>query len=164
MMMVCDSPISQGQKRGQLATGTTAGYNRHRRAGEPSCAPCLAAASGNAKAWSKANPEGQKRSSAAWRKANPDKIRAKHLRNYNLTLEAFDALLTQQDGKCAICSTTEPGAWGFHIDHDHACCDFRGSCGRCVRGLLCSRCNFRLGVIENAPFAAAARTYLRRYQ
>lgn len=29
----------------------------------------------------------------------------------------------------------------LEVDHDHACCDFNGSCGSCIRGLLCTGCN-----------------------
>jgi hypothetical protein len=35
------------------------------------------------------------------------------------------------------------------VDHDHACCpDSMKSCGKCVRGLLCSGCNRALGIVE----------------
>ncbi len=45
------------------------------------------------------------------------------------------------------------------IDHDHACCpDERSSCGKCVRGLLCLRCNTGLGYVERMH--AIARAYL----
>jgi hypothetical protein len=41
------------------------------------------------------------------------------------------------------------GAHGFAVDHDHDCCSGR-SCGRCVRGLLCTSCNTGLGQLERA--------------
>jgi len=37
----------------------------------------------------------------------------------------------------AACQEAE---W-LQVDHDHSCCPGETSCGKCVRGLLCSKCN-----------------------
>ena len=57
--------------------------------------------------------------------------------NYNLTPEQVYALSDVYDGKCWICKEV---SW-TDIDHDHSCCNRYGSCGQCVRGLLCNKCN-----------------------
>lgn len=41
--MRCESPLVRGPRKGQPATGTWAGYLRHRKAGEQACDDCLAA-------------------------------------------------------------------------------------------------------------------------
>ena len=83
---------------------------------------------------------------------------------YRITPEQFDALLAAQGGKCAIpaCGATEPGGHGtWHVDHDHACCSGKKSCGNCVRGLLCSRCNPMLGMArDDAEILRSAVDYL----
>jgi hypothetical protein len=43
-----------------------------------------------------------------------------------------------------MCSETE----GLEIDHDHACCPKRPTCGKCTRGLLCDRHNRAIGFFE----------------
>ena len=71
--------------------------------------------------------------------------RRRRLNMYGLSPETFDEMLAAQRGVCAICSTEDPGPRGWNIDHDHACCPGIGSCGKCVRGLLCHCCNLMLG-------------------
>jgi hypothetical protein len=62
---------------------------------------------------------------------NPEYTRAINLRRYGLTPERFDTMLAAQDSKCAICGTADPGGQGWHVDHDHRCCNTRKqSCGR----------------------------------
>lgn len=60
---------------------------------------------------------------------------------YFLTCEDYDRLAARADGRCEICSIPAENTphRQLHIDHDP-------SVGRgAVRGLLCSRCNTRLG-------------------
>lgn len=73
------------------------------------------------------------------------KERRRTLRLYGITAERFEELMAQQNNGCAICNTKNPGAKQWAIDHDHACCPGKGSCGNCVRGLLCVNCNLLLG-------------------
>lgn len=61
---------------------------------------------------------------------------------YGITPDEVSALRTAQDNRCAICGTDDPkGRGDFHVDHCH-------ETGR-VRGLLCHKCNFRLGIVES---------------
>ena len=80
--------------------------------------------------------------------------RTYHLRRrYGITAEEADAMLTAQDGTCAICRI-EPAV---HVDHDHAT-------GR-VRALLCFGCNGGLGQFKDDPAALrAAAGYVERHR
>jgi hypothetical protein len=82
---------------------------------------------------------------------------------YNLTLEQLDIILARQGGHCAICSATEPGGKGaWHVDHDHSCCPSVKTCGKCIRGLLCSSCNLGIGHLkDNVAILENAINYLR---
>jgi hypothetical protein len=56
----------------------------------------------------------------------------------------YDKLFSEQEGKCAICGTTNPGnkdprRQRFCLDHDHIT-------GK-VRGLLCIDCNRAIGLL-----------------
>ena len=59
-------------------------------------------------------------------------------RTYNLTEEQWMALYRAQGGRCAICGVARGIDRMLGVDHDHNCCNGPRSCGRCVRGLLCS--------------------------
>ena len=66
-------------------------------------------------------------------------------KKYGLSLEEYDNLLERQEGKCAICGTTENRGPGFRlvVDHNH-------DTGK-VRGLLCNGCNTGIGNLYDNP-------------
>ena len=67
-------------------------------------------------------------------------------RTYGITQREYEALLSAQDGRCAIC-TRVPRSRRLAVDHDH-------NTGK-VRGLLCYTCNhFTLRYVEGDPVAA----------
>ena len=70
-------------------------------------------------------------------------------RRFGLTLERFNELLRLQNYKCAACDEALNDQL-VHVDHDHLCCPSRyKTCGKCIRGLLCSRCNNALGLVQD---------------
>lgn len=84
-------------------------------------------------------------------------------RRYTLSKARFDEMLADQGGACAICRAPFTGSRKIHVDHDHSCCPGRSSCGKCVRGLLCTRCNNGLGFLEAGDsWKAQAEAYLAR--
>lgn len=88
----------------------------------------------------------------AYRAANPEAVRKKIASRYGLSLASWYALLASQGNVCAVCKTPDPGRKWWHTDHDHACCPGQlRSCGRCVRGILCTRCNMALGLLDDDP-------------
>lgn len=109
---------------------------------------CLRCVNDNNKKWRQTNPERQKAWNAAY--IAKDVIKDRKLRyKFNITLEQFNELLNKQNGKCALCD--EAFTRRICVDHDHACCSGHGSCGKCIRGLLCSCCNLGLGYFKDDP-------------
>lgn len=102
----------------------------------------------------------------AYYRANRDevltKMRARRItrrepraRSYGISVAEYDALLVEQEGKCAICrgGLSTRGRYHFDIDHDH-------KTGK-VRGLLCNRCNRLLSnALEDIGLLHAAAAYL----
>lgn len=80
----------------------------------------------------------------------------KYWATFGVTLDDYNRLLAEQNGRCAICETDDPGGRGaFHVDHDH-------ETGQ-IRGLLCNECNIGLGKFGDDPARLrAAADYLER--
>jgi hypothetical protein len=92
----------------------------------------------------KRNPEKVRASAAAYRlKISPEKKREYERSNslwqrYKLTVREYDKMLSDQEGKCAICRRVMGDDAG--VDHNH-------ETGK-VRALLCGGCNRGLGFFK----------------
>jgi hypothetical protein len=89
------------------------------------------------------------------RDANPERHKDYGRKSmYGLDPGQFDRMLQEQDGRCAICGTEEPGGrGGFHVDHSH----YTGK----VRAILCNNCNTGIGKFkEDTGLLTKAIRYL----
>jgi transposase-like protein len=92
---------------------------------------------------------------------NAERVR---LNKYKVTKEFIDLLSGFQQGSCAVCNRAHAGGRAMDIDHDHSCCPGRGSCGDCVRGLVCNDCNMHgLAWYEALPSGLRTFELLNRY-
>jgi len=89
---------------------------------------------------------------------------------YKLSPKDFAKILESQGNVCAICKQkpmgqTGPGK-GWQVDHDHSCCPAKGkTCGKCIRGILCSPCNNGLGQFkDNEESLKNALSYIQKYR
>lgn len=85
---------------------------------------------------------------------------------YGLEPEDVERMLHEQGG-CAVCHTWDSGCQDWAVDHDHACCPYSKravpTCGKCVRGILCQKCNMGLGLLQDsAELLKSAIIYLTR--
>jgi hypothetical protein len=101
---------------------------------------------------------------AKWRKQNKEKIRAiGRAYSYKLSSVQYTELMTSQKGKCAICKIEFTERIKPHVDHNHSCCPTQKTCGKCIRGLLCTKCNTMLGHANDSPeLLKTAIRYLKR--
>jgi Recombination endonuclease VII len=81
------------------------------------------------------------------------------VRTYGVAKGFFDQLFRYQKGRCAWCNRATGRTKKLANDHNHKCCPGPTSCGKCLRGLLCSPCNRHLGYLGDSPEAM-----LRGYQ
>ena len=110
--------------------------------------------------------------SRAWRLVHHEELRAKkkiyqkthrevwwarHIKaQYGLTPSAFNKLLADQGGICAVCGNKDWNGRGPHVDHDH----ITGM----VRGILCSNCNAALGQVKDSiPTLERMIEYLKHF-
>ena len=107
-----------------------------------------------------ADPAASRAAAKRWRDAHPGYYKGK-LRNkgaelrwlYGITPERFAEMLAEQEGCCYLCGEpldTETKR-GVTVDHDHSCCRGQRSCGTCVRGLACGKCNAGIGHFGDDP-------------
>ena len=91
---------------------------------------------------------------------------------YNQTLDQYDGMFKKQKGCCKICGNTEivvdkrtGEPKPLCVDHDHNCCPGEKSCGECIRGLICCRCNVGLGYfLDSIETLQNAVDYLINYK
>jgi hypothetical protein len=63
---------------------------------------------------------------------------------YNLD---YDTYIEMAKDGCNICG--EFTERHLQVDHDHKCCNSTRSCGKCVRGIVCNRCNQAVGKYDS---------------
>lgn len=92
---------------------------------------------------------------------NPEKYEYSHnttIKRHGLTIDQYNNLYNKYSGKCWICKVEKCEV----IDHNHNCCKSAYSCGTCVRGLLCQKCNQAIGLLgENKDTIFSILEYLK---
>lgn len=126
--------------------GTYSGYQTHGKNKEKPCDKCRDAAN-------------------KYRKQKRDKDVGKlgydprRFKRHNITKDLYDRLLEKYNGMCWICKNKN----ATHIDHDHLCCSESWSCGKCIRGVLCSNCNTAIGLLgDDIILLKNAIAYIKR--
>lgn len=141
----CGTQMNQRLRRGSVDAPKRGGWV---------CAPCNA------------------ERSRVHRAEKPDKaLDTKLWSYYRIRLVDYQRMLNEQGHACAACGVhvselNGNHAWGtLTVDHDHSCCESRPVCGKCVRGLICSRCNLALGhTRDDIDHLEKLISYVRKWQ
>ena len=138
-----EKPLSEYYR----SKGTVGGYQVY-------CKPCCASRHDE---WRRKNMAKCAADQKRHRDANPERHREYHRKfTYGLAKGEYDAMLTAQENRCAICRSEDPRGKGtFHVDHCHD--------GGHVRGLLCHNCNVGIGNFQHdTAVLEAAINYLNQ--
>jgi hypothetical protein len=88
-----------------------------------------------------------------YKKYHPNATNKYREKMYGISLEQYNKLFEFQQGGCAICR--KPSERSLDVDHNHQTNE--------VRGLLCSRCNMVIGLIqEDEDLIIEIIEYLKR--
>jgi hypothetical protein len=94
--------------------------------------------------------------SRKWNKDNKNKNQGYYYyRQYGITFDEYTKLCTNQNNKCAICNKPCKVWNKLSVDHNHITGE--------IRGLLCLRCNVKLGVLEDLEWKRKAENYLKNH-
>lgn len=98
--------------------------------------------------WNSQNREKVRARNKQYKLDKPDNYRNSKLKTlFGITLEEYKQLYEAQKGRCAICDQPEitkhqnGKVKALAVDHCHS--------SQKVRGLLCSKCNIALGLLED---------------
>jgi len=112
--------------------------------------------------WQKSHSEYENKKSAQWRKDNPEKM-ALSSRNsilkkkYGITQSEYLEILVAQNYVCAVCKRDEVRDAALAVDHCHVT-------GK-IRGLLCTKCNTAIGLLDDSPgLAVVLLDYMKKHR
>jgi len=111
------------------------------------------------RAWREKNRDADRAAARRWARENPERAETTMRRNrylkYGIPIEIFEAMVAEQDGRCAICNALPKEGRRLSVDHDHGT-------GK-VRALLCISCNTGVGYFER-PIGVAIIDYLEKHR
>ena len=127
---------------------------------------CKSCSSANTTKWWKANKERHRKAAKRWYEANYGSISAyffkDRMNRYGASEEWYQQKFNEQGGRCAICGEPQK-TMRLAVDHDHDCCPSKKACDKCRRDLLCTKCNNRLGILEQKEWMEKAHAYLAKW-
>ena len=103
----------------------------------------------NSERAAKWNRENKKRRAPVLQKSN-------YKKRYGLTIEQKQAMIDNQDGKCAICQSDLETTHNVCVDHCHSTNQ--------IRGILCRKCNLGIGHLNDSiEILKSAQKYLQKH-
>lgn len=91
-------------------------------------------------------------------KVSAAKRAQKYRWRFNMEIADVEARFAAAGDSCEVCGIHRDATHNqtLVLDHDHNCCPGEQTCGRCVRGVLCTKCNVGLGALDDDPLRVIA--------